>query len=150
MLRQVLVVLPLVAAIGTSPIAQEICLLACGQPTTQDAQHAHHMTTSSDHDVDQAAPGHHDPSPADSHHHLGHLALGCCASVTVSASPECCAQREQSRAINGGSKIDISPQVVTIDDVTVRTSEVVKVRTELAGVCARPPVPLALRMPLRV
>jgi hypothetical protein len=158
MLRQV-VPLVLIAIIGAAPMVREVCRSACSGAPSSTSSHAHHGDAAmpehemSGHDIAAAEPPamasrHHDHAEARPAIHPEHPRADCCAPV-IGPRRNCCDDDNPRLTSTVTAKQLVAPPALMPQVIAsaTRTDTVIRSPFETS---ARPPVPLALRTPLRV
>jgi hypothetical protein len=151
--------LVLVAIIGASPMVRELCRIACDGVPSGAASHAHHADPAT---PDHAMAGHHgagpEPSATGSTRHAhpeggpaatqDHSREGCW-SPALGSRRHCSDGADAHVASIAATKQAVDPPAVTPQIIASASRSQASSRTDVET-SARPPVPLALRTPLRL
>ena len=146
MLRAVLPVL-LALTVGGTPIAREICLVVCAEQPSLPSAHTHHaMGAHAAHAAAIPARHHHAESDA-----LEASARGTGSAPGISAMPACCERvNEPQPAGIAAAKIAIEASVAIMGTAEISRPPDAGAGNRPISITPSPPVPLALRTPLRI
>lgn len=133
-----LISLVLVAFIGVTPIAREICELSCAEHHNSSG-HAHH-------DEGQSMTGHHHMS----HHEMAGEAVPS-SQVILSAAAHGCRHDTEAQPVSMTAKLEIAAPALLprLIDSAAAVPSMAAPHTPVL-VAALTPVPIALRRPLRI
>lgn len=158
MLQQ-LVPLMLIAVIGATPMVREFCRIACSGPSSGPSSHAQHGGAATPEHVVAGHASHSAAPPVASSHHehaalepagqSEHLNAESCGPPALGSRRDCCEDADPRAASMPGSKPANDPPASMPQAIVSAARIDAAIRSRLDA-SARPPVPLALRTPLRV